>query len=121
MKAIWRFLVRYFYLATLLLVLLLGLYALPKINVTENLNQSLHERELFGDIKPVLERGKRSLIFSVEIDKIEGDFYKIDSLGRFLSDSIQQRFSNQTLMQKHLLISFMKVFICFLRMVIIRL
>ena len=79
----------------LILVILTGIYSSLNLDIHENLNKSIPSSLDLNALKPVIERGERSVFFSLDIRGFQGDTYQIDSAGAVLVEELMEAFGSQ--------------------------
>ena len=88
-------LIRYLPVLLLMLVILAGTYSSWNLDIHENLNKSIPNNLDLNALKPVIEKGERSIFFSLDIEDYQGDTYKIDSASNTLITRLEEDFGSR--------------------------
>ncbi len=86
---------KYFSVLLLIIILLISALCISKLKIHENLNSSLPNNEYLKKLQPVIEKGKRAIVFSLEISTFNNEVYAIDSAALALTSTLEAQFKGQ--------------------------
>ncbi|MCE7056473.1 methyltransferase domain-containing protein [Algoriphagus sp. AGSA1] len=86
---------KYLPLLLFILVILAGAYSAMNLDIRENLNKSIPNTLDMDVVKPVIEKGERTLFLSLDIQGLQNDTYLIDSVANALVKRLEEDFGDQ--------------------------
>ena len=84
---------KYAALLLLIIILLISALCISKIEISENLNSTIPSNAYLQKLAPVIEKGKRAIVFSMEISNFNNDNYAIDSAALVFISKLENRFA----------------------------